>query len=80
MLYSVLIFIGIAIVTQIISAGALSGAAISFGMRHHGVYFSVDAEGLAHGVLLSICALELVYCAVMYFVTAISLRRRLNLP
>lgn len=79
-LYSVLILIGIGIVTQILSVSVLSGAAIHVGMGHHGVYMQFSPENLAHGILLSICAAELIYCVVMYFVTALSLKRRLNLP
>lgn len=80
LLYSVLILIGIGVVTQILSVSVLSGAAIHIGMGHHGMYMQFGPEGLAHGILLSICAAELIYGAVMYFVTALSLKRRLNLP
>ena len=80
LLYSVLILIGIGVVTQILSVSVLSGAAIHIGMGHHGMYMQFSPEGLAHGILLSICAAELIYGAVMYFVTALSLKRRLNLP
>ena len=80
LLYSVLILIGIGVVTQILSVSVLSGAAIHIGMGHHGMYMQLSPEGLAHGILLGICAAELIYGAVMYFVTALSLKRRLNLP
>ena len=80
LLYSVLILIGIGVVTQILSVSVLSGAAIHIGMGHHGMYMQFSPEGLAHGILLGICAAELIYGAVMYFVTALSLKRRLNLP
>ena len=80
LLYSVLILIGIGVVTQILSVSVLSGASIHIGMGHHGMYMQFSPEGLAHGILLSICAAELIYGAVMYFVTALSLKRRLNLP
>lgn len=48
-LYSVLILIGIGIVTQILSVSVLSGAAIHVGMGHHGVYMQFSPENLAHG-------------------------------
>lgn len=78
-LYSVLIFIGIGIVTQILGVSVIAGAAVHVGIGYHGVYWSVSPERLAHGVMLGVCAAELVYCGVFYAVTALALKRRLNL-
>lgn len=79
-LYSVLIFIGIGILTQIISVAVLANAAIFFDTHQVMFYRGFDPESFAHGALLSICAAELIYGGILYLVTALSLKRRLNLP
>lgn len=92
-LYSVLIFVAIGVVTQIVGVAAV--AAIGTGLQsttylleQGGVAMDVEfvitsaAQGLkvVQVFVLGICALEAVYCAILYVLTAVSLKRRLNLP
>lgn len=92
-LYSVLMFIAIGVVTQIL--GIVVVAAIGTGLEstmelleHTGVTVQMEivitspAEGLRvmQAFMLIVCALEAAYCAVLYVVTALFLKRRLNLP
>ena len=79
-LYSILIFIGFGIVTQILFV--LLMVALGMGLNSMSLHAitSMSALDIGHAVTLSICAAELVYCGALYAVTALALKRRLNLP
>ena len=79
-LYSILIFIGFGIVTQILFV--LLMVALGMGLNSMSLHAitSMSALDIGHAVMLSICAAELVYCGALYAVTALALKRRLNLP
>lgn len=79
-LYSVLIFVGIGIVTQIASIALIATIGVGLNAMPLDILHRIDYLDYGHVFLLSMCALELVYCAVLYAVTALSLKRRLNLP
>ena len=79
-LYSVLIFIGIGIVTHLVSVALIATLGVGLNALPLDVLHRVDYIDYGHAFLLGMCALELAYCAVLYFLTAWSLKRRLNLP
>ncbi len=79
-LYSVLIFIGIGIVTQIASIALIATIGIGLNALPLDVLHGMHHIDYGHVFMLSMCALEIIYCAVLYLVTATSLGHRLNLP
>ena len=79
-LYSVLVFIGIGIVTQIASVSLIAAVGVGLSSMPLDFVYRMDYLDYGHVFLLSMCALELIYCAALYAITAFSLKRRLNLP